>query len=152
MGTAVRPGVVAAPWLRRTGSGAFERAHRAIFAAGGAGQYPDLSALECGAVFPPATAAGAAQVEEAAGGVHAKEHAAASGCAVSAGRSDPSEVSAGDSGHGSAGCQTDSDLHWKNRTRTAHGAAAAKRLEHRHCLPRTDVPVPRGGTDCGTGE
>src|SRR3981081_4019473 len=125
MGTALRPGAVAAPRLRRTGSGAFKRAHRAIFTIGGARQYSDLSALERGTIFPPAAAASAAQVEEAASGVHAEEHAAASGCAVSAGRSDPSEVSAGDSGHRSPRCQTDSDLHWKNRTRTPRGAAKA---------------------------
>src|SRR4030088_2536107 len=116
MGTAVRPGALAAPRVRRTRSGAFKRPHRAIFTIGGAGQYSDLSALECGAIFPPAAAAGAAQVEEAAGGVHAEEHVAASGCPVSAGRSNPSEVSAGDSGHRSAGCQADSDLHRENRT------------------------------------
>src|SRR4029077_630686 len=97
MGLALGPGALAAPRLRRTGSGAFKRAHRAILTAGGAGQYSDLSAFERRAVFPSAAAAGAAQVEKTAGGVHTEEHAAASRCVVSAGRSDPSEVSARDS-------------------------------------------------------
>ncbi len=124
---AVWPGAIAASRLRRTGSGAFECAHRTIFAVGGAGQYPNLPALECGAVFPPAAAAGAAQVEEAAGGVHAEEHAAASRCPVSTGRSDASAVSAGDPGHRSAGRQADSALHREDRTRTSHGTAEAQR-------------------------
>src|SRR6266404_9184735 len=92
VGIALRTCSVAAPRLRRTGSGAFKRSHRAIFTIGGAGQYPDLPTLECGSVFPPAAAAGPAQVEEAAGSVHAEEYAAALGCPVSIGRSDPSDV------------------------------------------------------------
>ena len=43
------------------------------------------AAVDCGAVFPSAAAAGDAQVAQAAGGVYAEEHAAASGCDVAAG-------------------------------------------------------------------
>src|ERR1700677_958573 len=81
--------------------------------------YTDLSALECSAIFPPAAPAGPAQVEKAAGSLHTEEHAAESGCSLSAGRSDAPEISAGDSRHRSARRQADSDLHRKNRTRTA---------------------------------
>ena len=49
------------------------------------GQYADLPAFDGGAVLPSAAAAGDASVAQAADRVYAEEHAAASGCVVSAG-------------------------------------------------------------------
>src|SRR5208282_6519824 len=118
---AFRACLVAAARLRRPGSRTFQCARRALFAAGGARQYSDLPALECGAILPSDAAAGAAQVEEAAHRLYAEEHVAASRCTVSARRPDAAEISAGDSRHGSTGRQADSALHRKDRTRTARG-------------------------------
>ena len=71
--------MLAAARLRRAGAGTFERAHRAISAAGGARQYSDLPAFDGRAVFSSAAAAGAARWRKAAGRFHAEEHAAESG-------------------------------------------------------------------------
>ncbi len=57
---ALRAGAAAAPRLRRPGSGALQRAHRALPATGGPGQHANLPALHRGAVLSPAAAAGAA--------------------------------------------------------------------------------------------
>ena len=134
MESAVGTRSAAAARIRRPGTGALERAGRAISATGGARQYTDLSAIECRPVFPSVTAAGAEEVEKAAYRVHAEKHVTASGRFVAAGRPDPSTVSAGDSGHGGAECQAHSDLHGQDRARTAHGAAEARRHKHRDCL------------------
>ena len=93
--------------LRRPGAGALQRAHRALSATGGARQFADLPAFECGAIFSSVAAAGAAHLAEAAGGVHAQEHVAASGRVFADREFYGQQISERAAGHGSAIGQQD---------------------------------------------
>src|SRR6478609_7654492 len=78
MGFAFGTGDAAAPWIRRAGSRALQRAHRKISATRGRRQYSDLPALDGRAVFSHVAKAGAPAVAQAADCVHAQEHATSS--------------------------------------------------------------------------
>src|ERR1700686_2972707 len=79
MGFTFGIGDAAAAWIRRAGAGALQRAHREIFAAGRRRQYPDLPAVDGGAIFSHVAEASAPAVAQAADRVYTQEHAATSG-------------------------------------------------------------------------
>src|ERR1700721_2171243 len=99
------------------GAGAFQRAHRAIFAIGGARQYPRLPAAPRGAVFSFAAAASAAALAETADRLYAQEHVAKPGGGIVAGGFGGAEIPEDHSGQGRRDCDARAAVHWKHRAR-----------------------------------
>src|ERR1700730_7476382 len=109
MGFTFRIGDAAAARVRRTGSGALQRAHRKIFATRGRRQYSDLPAFIGGTIFSHATKASPAAVAQAADRVYAEKHAAASGCQFADSGFCRATLSAINSGSRNTGRETHSD-------------------------------------------
>ena len=92
-----RPRPAAAARLRRHGAGAFQRAARALPAAGGRRQHPSRLSDDARAVLSTAAAAGAAPLAQAAGRDDAEEPAAPSAVGVDARRVEPAAASSASS-------------------------------------------------------
>ncbi|NOY12302.1 MAG: hypothetical protein GXP51_00980, partial [Deltaproteobacteria bacterium] len=86
MGPFQRSGSVPAAWLRRTGTGTFERAHRTLSATLRRQQYAGGSSEHTGPIIPPAAPTGSRRLSPTADRIHAQSPAQTSGLYLAPGR------------------------------------------------------------------
>ncbi len=129
--SALRPGHAAASRLRRPGTGTFQRPHRALHPTRRQTQHPDRAALQRRAVFPSPAPPGPAPLAQAAGRLHAEEHAAPSRREFAHRRLHPQEFSERHPRHRSRRSRPHPDLHREDRPRTPGRTEEEKRHHHR---------------------